>query len=42
MKYVFEMGLVAMLHIPSFINMGLGIQKSIRRIHRCTDSMEIA
>jgi hypothetical protein len=39
MKYAVEMGSDAMIYIPSFIKIGSGIQKLIRRI---TDSMEIA
>jgi hypothetical protein len=42
MKYVVEMGSVAMVHIPRFIKTDSGIQKLIRGIHRYTDSMEIA
>jgi hypothetical protein len=29
MKYIVEMGSVAMIHIPSFINTGSGIQKQL-------------
>jgi hypothetical protein len=42
MKYAAEIGSGAMIHIPSFIKMGSGIQKLIGRLHRHTDSMEIA
>jgi hypothetical protein len=44
MKYSAEMGSGAMIvHIPSFIKIGSGIQKLIGRgIHRQTGSMEIA
>jgi hypothetical protein len=31
MKYVVEMGSVAMTYIPSFINTGLDVRKFIRR-----------
>jgi hypothetical protein len=41
MKYVVEVGSVAMLHIPSFIKSGSGIQKLIRGIYRHTNSMVI-
>jgi hypothetical protein len=43
MKYNTEMGSGVMRDIPSFIKIGLGIQKLIRskRIHRHTNSMEI-
>jgi hypothetical protein len=41
-KYAVEMGSGAMIYIPSFINIGSGIQKLIGGIHRHTDSMEIA
>jgi hypothetical protein len=37
-----EMGSVAMMYIPSLIKISSGIQKLIGRIHRHTDSMEIA
>jgi hypothetical protein len=30
MKYAVEMGLVAMIYVPSFIKIGSGIQKLIR------------
>jgi hypothetical protein len=42
MKYAVEMGSGAMIYIqvPSFIKIGLGIQKLMGR--RYTDSMEIA
>jgi hypothetical protein len=39
MKYVAEMGTVAMIYIPSFIQIGSRIQKLIGRY---TDRMEIA
>jgi hypothetical protein len=42
MKYASEMVSIAMIHIPSFIKVGTGIQKLIREIHRHTDSIEIA
>jgi hypothetical protein len=42
MKYAVEMGPSAMIYIPSFIQIGLGIQKLIGGIHRHTDSIEIA
>jgi hypothetical protein len=42
MKYAFEMGSGAMVHIPSFIKIDSGIKKIIGEIHRHTDSMEIA
>jgi hypothetical protein len=41
MKYVTEMGSVAIICIPSFIKTGLGIQKLIGGDTQ-TDSMEIA
>jgi hypothetical protein len=41
MKYTSEIGSDAMIHIPSFIKIGLGIQKLMGRIHRHTDSMVI-
>jgi hypothetical protein len=31
-----EMGSVTMIYIPSFVKIGLGIQKLIGRIHRYT------
>jgi hypothetical protein len=34
MKYAVEMGLGAMIYIPSFINIGSGIQNLIGGIHR--------
>jgi hypothetical protein len=34
MKYTVEMGSVAMIYIPSFINIGSGIQKIMGEIHR--------
>jgi hypothetical protein len=42
MRYAVEMGSGATMYIPSFINIGLCIQKLIRGIHRHTDSMVIA
>jgi hypothetical protein len=36
MKFAFEMGLDAVIYIPSFIKICLGIQKLIREIHRHT------
>jgi hypothetical protein len=46
MKYAVEMGSGAVIYIPSFMKIGSGIQKLIRRIprqtHRLTDSMVIA
>jgi hypothetical protein len=42
MKHVFEIGLGAMISIPSFMKIGLGIQKLIRGIHRYTGSIEMA
>jgi hypothetical protein len=44
MKYTVEMGSGAMIYeyIRSFIKIGLGVQKLTRRIHRHTDSIEIA
>jgi Uri superfamily endonuclease len=37
MKYVVQMGSGDMIHIPSFIKIGSGMQKLIGRIHRHTD-----
>jgi hypothetical protein len=37
MKYTVEMGLGAMIYIPSFIKIGSAIQKLIVGIHRQTD-----
>jgi hypothetical protein len=34
MKYAAEMDSGAMVHIPSFIKIGSGVQKLIGRIHR--------
>jgi hypothetical protein len=42
MKYVVEMGSVAMIDTPSFIKISSSIQRLIRGIHRHTDRMEIA
>jgi hypothetical protein len=36
------MGSGAMVYTPSFIKIGSGIQKLIGRIHRHTESIEIA
>jgi hypothetical protein len=36
MEYTVEMGSGAMIYIPSFIKIGSGIQKLIRRIHTDT------
>jgi hypothetical protein len=33
MKYAVEMGSGAMIYVPSFIKIGLGIQKLVRGIH---------
>jgi hypothetical protein len=41
MKYAVEMGLDAMIYIPSFIKICQGIQKLLGGIHRHTDSKEI-
>jgi hypothetical protein len=40
MEYAVEMGLDAMIHIPSFIEIDSGIQNLIWGIYRHTDSME--
>jgi hypothetical protein len=40
MKYAVEMDSVAVMHIPSFIKIGSGIEKLIRGIHRHTNSKE--
>jgi hypothetical protein len=42
MKCAVEMGSGAMIHIPSFITIGSGIQKLIGGTHRHTDSMVIS
>jgi hypothetical protein len=39
MKYAVEMGSGATIYIPSFMNIGSGIQTLIGVIHRHTDSM---
>jgi hypothetical protein len=39
MKYVVEMGSVAMTYILGFIKIGSGIQKLIGGIHRHTDRL---
>jgi hypothetical protein len=41
MKYIIEMGSVAMIYIPSFIKIGSGIQKLIGGIHIHTERIEI-
>jgi hypothetical protein len=41
-KYAVEMGSGAMIYIPSFIQIGSGIQKLIAGIHRHVERMEIA
>jgi hypothetical protein len=41
-KYAVEMGSGAMIHIPSFMETGSGIQNVIVGIHRYADSMEVA
>jgi hypothetical protein len=38
MKYAVEMGLGAMIYVPSFINIGSGIQKLWAVIHRQTQT----
>jgi hypothetical protein len=42
-KYAAEMdsGAIIYVYIPSFINIGSGTQKRIRRIHRHADRIEI-
>jgi hypothetical protein len=42
MRYAVEMGLVAMIYIPSFIKTGSGKQKLVGGIHRHVDKTEIA
>jgi hypothetical protein len=42
MKYAIEIGSYAMIHTPSFIKIGSGVQKLIWGIHRHTDWLEIA
>jgi hypothetical protein len=42
MKYAVEMGLVAMIYIPSFIKAGSGTRKLIWGGYTDTDRMEIA
>jgi hypothetical protein len=44
MKYAVEMGSGAAIYIPSFINIGSGIQKWMQGggIHEHTDNMKIA
>jgi hypothetical protein len=42
MKYAVQMGSGAMICIPNIINIGSDIQKLIGRIHRHTDSTEMA
>jgi hypothetical protein len=41
-KYDVEMGEVAMLYIPSFITIVLGIRKLVGAMHKYMDSMVIA
>jgi hypothetical protein len=41
MKYDVEMGSIAMIYVPNFIQIGSGIQKVIGGIHRYTASMVI-
>jgi hypothetical protein len=41
MNYAVEVGSVIMIHMPSFMKTGLGIQKIIGEIHRHTGSVEI-
>jgi hypothetical protein len=38
MKYIVEMGSVAIVYIPSLIKIGPGIQKLIGGIHKHTES----
>jgi hypothetical protein len=40
MEYASSMGSGAMIHAPSFIKIGSGIQKLIWRVHRHTDSRD--
>jgi hypothetical protein len=42
MKYAVQMGSGAMKYVPSFIEIGSGIQTLIEGIHRHTDRKEIA
>jgi hypothetical protein len=42
MKYAIRMGSGAIIFIPSFINIGSGIQKLIKGIHRHTEGMVVA
>jgi hypothetical protein len=42
MKHATEMASSGMIYIPSFIKIGLSIQKLILGIHRHTDSMVIS
>jgi hypothetical protein len=42
MNYAVEMSSCAVIYIPSFIQIGSGIQKLIGGIHRHTDSMAIS
>jgi hypothetical protein len=37
MKYAVEIGLGAVIHIPSFTKIGSAVEKSIRGIHKHTD-----
>jgi hypothetical protein len=41
MKYAIEMGSDAMIHIPSFIKIGSGVQKLIGEILRHTHTIMI-
>jgi hypothetical protein len=40
-NYAVEMGSGAVIYVPSFIKIGSGIRKLIRRIHRLTHSKVI-
>jgi hypothetical protein len=40
-RYAIEVGLSAVIYIPSFMPIGSGFQKLIGRIHRHTDRMQI-
>jgi hypothetical protein len=42
MNYAVEMGSGAIIYIPSFIQIGSGIQNLLRGIHRHTDRMVIS
>jgi hypothetical protein len=39
MTYAAEMGSGVMIYIPSFLNIGLRIQKMIRMVHRQHDDL---